>query len=92
MKPLHLEAYFDSLSVAQLDAFERQLEVHISQTCHLRINGRIQSALDRLVLPAPILESLLDVYFFVDPGRYPCQSFQLHCPQPHKPRAQVLRH
>ena len=64
MEPLHLEAYFDNLSAAQLDAFERQLEAHISHTRHLRINGRIQSALDRLILPAPILESLFLTYIF----------------------------
>ena len=58
MEPLHLEADFSKFSAAQLDAFGRQLEVHISHTRHLSIRGHLQSALDRLVSSAPTLESL----------------------------------
>ena len=58
MEPLHIEAGVSNFSAAQLDAFERQLDVHISHTRHLSIDGLFQSALNRLVLPAPILEFL----------------------------------
>jgi hypothetical protein len=58
--PLHLEAYFTRLSTARLDAFERQLEAHISHTRHLSLGGQfLQSVLDRLaVSSAPTLEFL----------------------------------
>jgi hypothetical protein len=58
IEPLYLEAELPNLSAAQLDAFERQLEVHISHTRRLSIRGNLQSALDRLKSSAPTLESL----------------------------------
>jgi hypothetical protein len=59
MAPLHLGADFRWMD-AQFVAFERQVEVHISHTRHLRvsISGDFESALARLSSPAPILESL----------------------------------
>ena len=62
MTPLHLEANIgvgsNKWSVAKFDAFERQLEAHISHTRHLNISGPHQSTLERLVSPAPTLEFL----------------------------------
>ena len=58
MAPLHLEADVTKWSAAQLDAFEKQLEAHISHTRHLSICGHLQTALDRLVSSAPTLEFL----------------------------------
>ncbi|KAF8481691.1 hypothetical protein DFH94DRAFT_825642 [Russula ochroleuca] len=58
MEPLYLGAAYFNLSAAQLDTFEKQLEVHISHTRHLNISAHLQSTLDRLVSPAPILEFL----------------------------------
>jgi hypothetical protein len=64
MAPLNLEADVTFLSEARLDAFERQLEAHISHTRHLSISGpHLQSALDRLIIPcAPMLEFLSLTY------------------------------
>ncbi|KAF8481684.1 hypothetical protein DFH94DRAFT_732388 [Russula ochroleuca] len=56
--PLFLEANLSKLSVAQNNAFDRQLEAHISHTRRLSICGFLRSALERLVSSAPILESL----------------------------------
>jgi hypothetical protein len=58
MAPLHLETTLDHWSKAQFEAFERQLEAHISHTIHLSISGRFQIGLERLVSPAPVLEVL----------------------------------
>ena len=56
--PIHLEADVTKWSVAQSDAFERQLEAHLSHTRHLNITGRLHAVLDRLASSAPTLESL----------------------------------
>jgi hypothetical protein len=60
MAPLHLEIDATFVRETRIDAFERQLEAHISHTRHLSISGHyIQSAitmLERLVSSAPILE------------------------------------
>ncbi|KAH9983126.1 hypothetical protein BJV77DRAFT_324845 [Russula vinacea] len=56
--PLNLEADVTKWSVAQSDAFERQLEAHISHTRHLNVTGRLHTVLKRLASSAPILESL----------------------------------
>jgi len=45
-------------SKARFQAFERQLEAHISHTLHLSISGIFQIGLERLVSPAPVLEVL----------------------------------
>jgi hypothetical protein len=58
MVPLHLEADATRWSVAKLDGFERQLEVHISHIRHLSFSGLLHSALQQLVSPAPALEFL----------------------------------
>ncbi|KAF8481675.1 hypothetical protein DFH94DRAFT_404322 [Russula ochroleuca] len=58
MAPLHLEAVSMKMNETQLVAFEAHLEAHISHTRHLSINGRLRTALNRLVSPAPILEFL----------------------------------
>lgn len=58
MSPLRLEADATEWSVAQFDAFEKQLEAHISRTRHLRICGPHQSTLERLASSAPTLEFL----------------------------------
>ena len=58
MAPLHLEADFVKMSAAQLVAFEKHLEAHISHTRHLSMCGHLQAVLDRLVLSAPALEFL----------------------------------
>ncbi|KAH9984213.1 hypothetical protein BJV77DRAFT_212406 [Russula vinacea] len=56
--PLHLEANPVYWITEKNDAFERQLEAHISHTRYLSIRGQIHAALERLVSSAPILESL----------------------------------
>jgi hypothetical protein len=58
MSPLHLEAKLSCRKRADSNAFERLLEDHISYTCHLTISGDFQTMLERLVSPAPALESL----------------------------------
>ena len=58
MAPLHLEADLTNSRKDQIDVIERQLEAHISHTRHLCIRGHLQTALERLVSSAPILESL----------------------------------
>jgi hypothetical protein len=47
-----------SLESHRLDAFERQLEAHISRTHHLNFTGPLQTALQRLVSSASALEFL----------------------------------
>jgi len=58
MAHLHLEAKINHWSKARFEAFERQLEAHISHTLHLSISGEFQTGLERLVSPAPVLEVL----------------------------------
>ena len=55
--PLHLEADLTGWGREQIDAFERLLNGHISQTRDLRISGPLP-AFGQLVSSAPILESL----------------------------------
>ena len=56
--PLHLDVDFTEWrSPKQIDAFERLIDTHISQTRHLRLCGLLPP-LEPLVSPAPILESL----------------------------------
>src|SRR5260221_7582699 len=58
MTPLHLEAKAFYWSKEKFEAFERQLEPHISHTRHLSISGEFRTGLEGLVSPAPILEVL----------------------------------
>ena len=58
MSPLHIEADIFPWKEAQLDAFGRQLEAHISHTRHLTISGECHTLLGRLLSPAPALVSL----------------------------------
>jgi hypothetical protein len=58
MVPLHLEVDFTCWSQEHIDAFEQQLEDHISHTRHLKVRGHLQMVLKRLVSPAPTLEFL----------------------------------
>ncbi|KAF8481673.1 hypothetical protein DFH94DRAFT_691327 [Russula ochroleuca] len=58
MAPLHLGADLIKMSAAQLVAFEKHIEAHISHTCHLSICGHLQTVLNRLVSSAPALEFL----------------------------------
>jgi F-box-like len=58
MTPLYWEAIATSWSGEHFDAFERQLEIHIFHTRHLRLSGKFQTVLERLVSPAPALEYL----------------------------------
>ena len=58
MSPLRLKAVYINMSETQLVAFEENLEAHISHTRHLSITGRLRTALNRIVSPAPILEFL----------------------------------
>ncbi|KAF8481686.1 hypothetical protein DFH94DRAFT_404420 [Russula ochroleuca] len=58
MAPLHVAADFTRWSVAHPLFLESQLEAHISHTCHLRISGHLQAAIERLVSSAPTLEFL----------------------------------
>ena len=58
MALLHLEARTSHWNNARFEAFERQLEAHISHTLHLSISGEFQTGLERLVSPAPVLEVL----------------------------------
>ncbi|KAF8492740.1 hypothetical protein F5888DRAFT_1636895 [Russula emetica] len=58
MAPLHLEADVSIWRTAQVEAFERQLEAHISHTRHLSLSGSLQTAFARLLSSAPTLESL----------------------------------
>ena len=69
--PLNLEANVIKWSVAQSDAFVRQLKAHIPHIRHLNISGSlraVQPVLDRLASSAPILESLSLSHKF---GQYP---------------------
>ncbi|KAF8492751.1 hypothetical protein F5888DRAFT_1927417 [Russula emetica] len=58
MAPLHLEADVSIWRTAKVEAFERQLEAHISHTRHLSLSGSLQTAFARLLSSAPTLESL----------------------------------
>ena len=58
MSPLYLEARITRRNKALIDNFERQLKTHLSHIRHLSISGRFQAVLDRLVSPAPALETL----------------------------------
>ena len=60
MAPLRLEAdvRYTKWSEAKFNLFETQLEAHISHIRHLEICGLRPSTLERLVSPAPLLESL----------------------------------
>jgi hypothetical protein len=57
MTPLHLEADFTRWRWAEVNAFQKQLEVHISHTRHLSIYKPLPWVLERLSLSAPALES-----------------------------------
>jgi hypothetical protein len=59
MAPLHLEADVGVWTSAQVEAFERQLEAHISHTHHLSISGSFEATLARLSSSAPTLKSLV---------------------------------
>jgi len=58
MAPLNWEVTATAWSGEHFDAFERQLETHISHTRHLSLSGEFQTVLERLVSPAPALEYL----------------------------------
>jgi len=60
MAPLHLEADVTMWMPTQVEHFARQVEAHISHTCHLNLSGYgyFESALARLSSSAPTLESL----------------------------------
>jgi hypothetical protein len=58
MAPLQLEVTATGWGGVYFDAFERQLEAHISHTRHLSLSGEFQTVLERLTSPAPVLESL----------------------------------
>ena len=63
MAPLKLEANLSHVcwECARFDAFRKQLVAHTSHTCHLDITANssdLQTTVDQLVSPAPILESL----------------------------------
>ena len=58
LSPLYFKARITRRNKALTDNFERQLESHLSHIRHLRISGRFQAVLDRLVSPAPALEIL----------------------------------
>ena len=63
MAPLDLQANVFNWSREKFDVFERQLEVHVSQIRSLSIHGQFQTTLQRLVSPAPTLESLSLSYY-----------------------------
>jgi hypothetical protein len=58
MVPLHWEVDFTRWREKEIDAFERQLENHITHTRHLKVRGPLQMVLKRLVSSAPVLETL----------------------------------
>jgi hypothetical protein len=63
MAPLHLEANISHAcwESTRLDAFQKQLVAHTSHTCRLGITASssdLQTTVDQLVSPAPVLESL----------------------------------
>jgi len=74
MSPLHVEAKITPRSKARFNALRRQLEAHISHTCHLSISGKFQTVLERLVSPAPALVSLS-----LTRPSHPFSSSQLEC-------------
>ncbi|KAN0127936.1 hypothetical protein V8E53_014284 [Lactarius tabidus] len=61
--PLHLEAIVPIChwNHSQFSAFQKELQAHISHTCHLGIStvhSRLRDVLEGLISPAPILEYL----------------------------------
>ena len=59
MAPLHLEAASHIWERERLEAFETQLEAHISHTRHLKFSGyQLSTVIKRLESPTPILEYL----------------------------------
>ena len=58
MAPLHFEADFTGWRRAHINAFQKQLEVHISHIRRLSIYKPLPSVLERLSSSAPALESL----------------------------------
>ena len=58
MVPLHWEVDFTRWNEEEIDAFERQLEGHITHTRHLKVRGPLQMVLKRLVSSAPVLQTL----------------------------------
>jgi hypothetical protein len=86
MAPLDLEADSLKWSMEHREAFERQLEAHISHTCHLKFIGyRLSTVIKRLVSPTPILESLSFSHrpstFGMDPATIPNNLFNCTAPR-----------
>jgi len=58
MAPLNLVAVTTNWDSERSDALWEQLEAHISHTRHLRVKGRLETALGRFVSSAPVLRFL----------------------------------
>ena len=84
MAPLDLEVDFSRWKGEQINAFERQLNAHISHTRHLKVSGHLPS-FKQLVSSAPTLESLflsnrVGLFDDSDPATIPNNLFNCTTP------------